>query len=156
MPELRTEGPFIWVTWLSKLLAGDDNCEWASWFKTQFDGNSWTKVDRGSNLAGWLVSYTDLLNSRSRVLREKGYKVTREAQNHFTVISRVATISGKPDLIARQGNLVWIVDGKTGKPKTADLVQVMLYMHLLPMARPDLQGATIKGPGGLQRPRRAN
>jgi len=25
--------PYIWVTWLTKLMAGEAQCEWASWFK---------------------------------------------------------------------------------------------------------------------------
>ena len=57
----------------------------------------------------------------------------------------LATIAGKPDLIARQGNLVWVTDVKSGRPRASDLAQVMIYMYLLPIARPDLQGATIKG-----------
>ena len=53
MPVLRKEGPYIWVTWLTKLLTGDDSCEHASWFKTQFDAKSWTKAERVANLARW-------------------------------------------------------------------------------------------------------
>ena len=37
------------------------------------------------------------------------------------------------------------VDVKTGSPKASDQVQVMLYMYLLPLARPEYQGATIAG-----------
>ena len=29
----RRSGPYIWVTWLSRLLVGDRSCEWSSWFK---------------------------------------------------------------------------------------------------------------------------
>ncbi len=29
MPEARTD-PYIWVTWLTKLLAGENSCEWAT------------------------------------------------------------------------------------------------------------------------------
>ena len=40
MPVLRKDGPYIWVTWLNKLITGDQSCEWAYWFRTQFDSNS--------------------------------------------------------------------------------------------------------------------
>ena len=30
MPVLRKDGPYIWATWLSKLLVGDNSCEWSS------------------------------------------------------------------------------------------------------------------------------
>ena len=98
-----------------------------------------------NNLTRWQVGHTDLLNSRARELREAGYAVTREAQNHFIIRGQLATMAGKPDLVASQGDLVRIIDVKTGQPKAADQVQVMLYMYLLPIARSDLQGATIKG-----------
>ncbi len=145
MPVLRAEGPYIWVTRLTRLLAGADSCEWASWFKTQFDGRSWTKADRVDNLARWQVGHTDLLNAKARDFREQGYHVTREAQNQFTIKGRVATLAGKPDLVARQGNLTWITDIKAGQPRASDQVQVMTYMYLLPLARPDLKGVTTKG-----------
>ena len=145
MPVLRKEGPYIWVTWLTKLLTGDDSCEHASWFKTQFDSNSWTRAERVTNLARWQVGHTDLKNAKAREFREQGYQVSHEAQNHFTIKGKLATIAGKPDLIARQGDLVWVIDVKSGRPRASDVVQVMIYMYLLPVARPDLQGATVKG-----------
>ena len=145
MPVLRKEGPYIWVTWVTKLLTGDDSCEHASWFKTQFDGKSWTRAERVNNLARWQVGHTDMLNAKALDFREQGYQVSREAQNHFTIKGRQATIAGKPDLIARQGDLVWVADVKAGRPRSSDLAQVMIYMYLLPIARPELRGATIKG-----------
>ena len=27
MPVLRKDGPYIWVTWLNKLITGDQSCE---------------------------------------------------------------------------------------------------------------------------------
>ena len=145
MPVLRRDGPYIWVTWLTKLLTGEDSCEFASWFKTQFDPRSWTRAERIGNLARWQVGHTDLKNAKAREFREQGYEVTHEAQNHFTIKGRLATIAGKPDLMACQGDLVWVVDVKSGRPRASDVVQVMIYMYLLPIARPDLQGATVKG-----------
>ena len=102
---LRNEGPFIWVTWLIKPLTGAESCAWCYWFKSQFDSKSWTKAERVNNLARWQVGHTDLLNQRAKALREEGCTVTREAQNHFTVKSEVATRAGKPDLIAKQGKM---------------------------------------------------
>ena len=145
MPVLRKEGPYIWVTWLTKLLTGDDSCEFASWFKAQFDGNRWTRAERVGNLARWQVGHTDLKNAKAREFRDQGYQVTHEAQNSFTIKGKLATIGGRPDLLARQGDLVWVTDVKAGRPRGSDVAQVMIYMHLLPIARPDLQEATIKG-----------
>ena len=147
MPVLRKDGPFIWTTWLSKLLVGDNSCEWASWFKAQFDGRSWTKAERVGNPARWQIGHTDMLNGKARELREQGYEVTREARNQFTINARTlkVAVAGKCDLTARKGDLVWLIDVKSGLPRVSDQVQVMLYMHLFPRAQPELQGLTIKG-----------
>ena len=81
-------------------IVGDNSCEWASWFKAQFDGKSWTRAER--------IGHTDLLKRKSRELRDQGYEVTREAQNHFTVNARTlkVAVAGKCDLTARQGDLL--------------------------------------------------
>ena len=147
MPVLRRDGPYIWVTWLSKLLVGDNSCEWASWFKAQYDGKSWTRAERVGNLARWQIGHTDMLKRKARDLLEQGYEVTYEGQNQFTINAdkiRVA-VAGKCDLTARQGDVLWIIDVKSGHPRASDQAQVLIYMHLFPKARPELQGLTIKG-----------
>ena len=93
MPVLRKDGPYIWTTWLSKLLVGDNSCEWAAWFKTQFDSQSWTKAEQIGNLARWQIGHTDMLNRKARELREQGYEVTREAQNQFTVNAKTLRVA---------------------------------------------------------------
>ena len=37
MAQLRATGPYIWVTWLPRLLSGEGSCEWAAWFKAQHE-----------------------------------------------------------------------------------------------------------------------
>ena len=147
MPVLRRDGPYIWITWLTKLLVGDNSCEWASWFKAQHDGKSWTRAERVGNLARWQIGHTDMLKRKAQELREQGYEVTYEGQNQFTINSnkiRVA-VAGKCDLTARQGDVLWIIDIKSGQPRASDQAQVLIYMHLFPKARRELQGLTIKG-----------
>ena len=63
MAQLRANGPYIWVTWLPKLLSGQTSCEWASWFKAQHYSDSWTRMP---DLTRWLTAHTALLNE-SRV-----------------------------------------------------------------------------------------
>ena len=52
MAELRKHGPYIWVTWLTRLLAGENSCEWAAWFRAQHESWSWTRVPSGFGLVG--------------------------------------------------------------------------------------------------------
>ena len=47
MSTLRETGPYIYPTWLPKLLAGLDRCEWKIWFQVQHDGKTWQRLDRG-------------------------------------------------------------------------------------------------------------
>lgn len=30
------DGAYIWVTWITGLLAADKQCEWSAWFRTHF------------------------------------------------------------------------------------------------------------------------
>ena len=62
MAELRTNGPYIWVTWLTKLLVGENSCEWAAWFRAQHEGWSWEKVPSTFDMAGWQIKHTAGIN----------------------------------------------------------------------------------------------
>ena len=53
--------PFIWVSWLSKLMAGEKQCEWASWFRSHY---IWEKVPSGLDLAKWTADHAQLLRAR--------------------------------------------------------------------------------------------
>ena len=44
MAQLRCSVPYVGVTWASKLLVGENSCEWGAWFRTQHDGSSWRKL----------------------------------------------------------------------------------------------------------------
>ena len=44
MATLRQTGPYIYPTWLPKLLAGLDSCEWKIWFQVHHDSRSWDKL----------------------------------------------------------------------------------------------------------------
>ena len=76
MARLRDGGPYIWATWLTKLLAGEDSCEWSSWFKSQYDSKSWEKAPSGFDLAQWQIRHTDLLHRCAEDYRQQGYAVT--------------------------------------------------------------------------------
>lgn len=30
----KREGPYVWATWLSRMMVGEACCQWAPWFKT--------------------------------------------------------------------------------------------------------------------------
>jgi len=138
-------GAYVWVTWLSRLMAGDIKCQWAPWFRTHY--TDFSKAPSDFQLAGWTVEHTRLLDEviREREALDEG--VFKEDQNRFRVKrSSGLTISGKPDLIAvdAQGHAT-VYDVKTGVPRHSDVIQVMLYMMCLPYGSPLYKGKSLRG-----------
>ncbi|MYC38445.1 MAG: Dna2/Cas4 domain-containing protein [Chloroflexi bacterium] len=137
------EHPYIWATWLSRLLAGESSCEWAGWFRAHYQ--DWTKPPSDFDSARWMMEHTALVNE-ARTSREKlGYEVFTEDQNFFRLQGATATLAGKPDLIAVKGNDLVIVDAKTGKPSPHHSVQVLTYMYAAPRALEQFRGMEFRG-----------
>ena len=142
MPRPR-ESPYMWTTWLARLLAGEASCEWASWFRSHHQ--DWAKPPTDFDQAQWMLNHTALVN-QARESREKlGYTVYTEAQNAFRLRGRAATLAGKPDLIAVKGQDVVIIDAKTGKPGPAHSAQVMIYQYAVPRALDRYRGMEFRG-----------
>ena len=131
MPELRRTGPYIWATWLPKLLAGSDSCEWAIWFKAQYYGNSYKKRPR--DLSEYLLKHTSMVQEVREQLEADDYGGLIEDQNRFDLngSSIQVTIQGKPDLVAVKDGAVTVIDIKSGQARDFHAYQVMLYMYAL-------------------------
>lgn len=139
---------YIWVTWLTSLLAGDASCWHQPWLKSHF---KITKLDRGGfDLAGWKVQHTEMVEKRTAELLEAGWAVTLEDQNFFTLAGRVAKLAGKPDIVAIRGDEALIVDCKSGQRRASDIQQVLVYMFALPLASERFQ--TLRLAGEVQYP----
>ena len=82
-------------------------------------------------ISQWLMDHTALLNELRGNWESQGYSVLREDQNHFAPRGSSAVLAGKPDLVARKGEEVSVIDAKTGQTSPAHVVQVMLYMYSL-------------------------
>ena len=137
------ENPYIWVTWLAKLLAGESSCEWSAWFRAHYQ--DWAKPPSDFNQAQWMLDHTALVN-QARESREKlDYTVFTEGQNSFRLRGRAATVAGKPDLIAVKGGDAVIIDAKTGKPGPAHSAQLLIYMYGLPRALEQYRGVEFRG-----------
>ena len=130
MKQVR-DSVYIWVTWLTKLISGEQQCEWQSWFKAH---HKYDKKPGSFDLAKWSMKHNKLMHACRDKLKAEGYTVTIEDQNQFYLnLPSGITVSGKADVAAIKGRLNLIVDCKTGQPKNSDLVQVMLYMIFLPL-----------------------
>ena len=145
MAQVRATGPYIWVTWLPRLLSGESSCEWAAWFKAQHEGSSWARVPSNFDQAGWLMDHTALLNEQREVWEKQGCSVLTEAQNSFTLRGSSASLAGKPDLVAQRRDGATVIDAKSGRPSPHHAIQVMIYMYALPRALERYRGLALSG-----------
>lgn len=125
--------PYMHATWPTKYLTGEKSCLWACWFKAHH--RDYAKAPSDFDLVRWQAEHTVLVNSLVADLEKHGCTVLIEHQNSFRIESRRSglTVSGRPDLIAKypDGRIV-IYDAKTGRESSSHLLQVQLYMYLLP------------------------
>jgi len=142
---IKRKSPYIWVTWLTRLLVGEHNCEWCAWFKTHHESNSWEKVPRSYDHTMWQMEHTKLLREIRTQLESEGKIVFIEGQNSFVLRGSSASLGGKPDIIATSGDKGLIIDVKTGKHSPAHHVQVMVYMYAVPRVLQQFKGITFDG-----------
>lgn len=133
--------PYIWVTWLAKLLGGNQ-CLWSAWFKAHF---KYQKVveDEGFELAAWARDHDRMMRDRREELEEAGWNVATESQNEFKLEGQGAVVAGKPDIVATMPGHILVVDGKTGRERQSDWWQVLIYLFALPKSRPALVGKIV-------------
>ncbi len=139
----KRSNPFIWVSWLSKLMAGEKQCEWACWFRSHY---IWEKLPSDLDLDKWTADHTQLLRTRRAALEAEGFTVYCEDQNSFTLKGKDAIeVSGKPDIVAIRGKEAYVEDCKTGSPRHSDHFQVLVYMLSLPHVEGPWKGLTLNG-----------
>ena len=97
----RSGLPYIWVTWLTKLMVGENSCEWKAWFKANHENWSWEKapVSYGggscnTSLAEWQMRHTAKIHGTRKEYEEAGYQVFTENQNTFRLHGRTAILGG--------------------------------------------------------------
>ena len=139
----RRDFPYIWATWLPRLLTGESSCEWAVWFKAHYQ--DWERPPSDFNQSEWMLRHTALLNEERERWQSRGYTVTVENQNTFRLRGRTAVVVGKPDLIVDRGDDVLIIDVKTGREQAWHAVQVQIYKYAIGRARPELRDGMIAG-----------
>ena len=144
MPERRAN-PYVWVTWLTKLLVGENSCEWAACFRANHEGYSYEKVPSTFDATGWQLNHTALINHLREQLESDGKTVFTENQNSFTLRGASATLGGKPDLITIDGATGTIYDAKTGRPSPSHHIQVMVYMYAVPKVLRQFKGVEFNG-----------
>lgn len=136
--------PYVWVTWLAKLMAGEKGCEFSSWFRTR---HIYDKLPSDFDVAAWTIEHARQVRElRIERLRAKETVYVGNA-NAFTCQPRPGvTLAGRPDLIGDCLLANPIIYGvKTGRPKTSDVIEIIIYMHLLPLAVQRYGGTEFNG-----------
>ena len=88
------EMPYVWTTWVSRLMAGEVQCEWSMWFRAHYQYN---KRPSDFNLAKWTADHAAMVREQANGLRTDGYHVTVEGQNAFKMLGRrEVTLDDRP------------------------------------------------------------
>ena len=143
MAQRHSRGPYIWATTLAKLLTGENSCEWAGWFKAHHQ--NWVKPPWDFDSTTWMLEHTALVNDERAARERIGYTVYTENQNLLRLTGKMATIAGKPDLIAEKHADTVVIDAKTGKTSPYHRAQVMIYQYAVPKALTQHQGKRLSG-----------
>lgn len=135
--------PFVWATWVSRLLEGDTQCKWAYWFRTH---HNYTKSREAEFVRNWKLEHRALVDQTARELIAEDYEVFLEGENRFNLTGASGTmLAGCPDIVAVRGTELLIVDCKTGKGHVFHEYQVLTYMLCFPLARRQFAGYTVGG-----------
>ena len=135
--------PYIWATWLPRLLTGENSCEWAVWFKAHYQ--EWTRQTADFDQTGWLLNHRALFAHQRGEWEERGHEVYEENQNAFTLRGQTATRAGKQDLITVSGNETMTVDVKGGQERPCDRTLILIYMYAIPRGVPKFQDVRLRG-----------
>jgi hypothetical protein len=138
--------PYFWVTWLTPLLSGEDNCEWKIWMKGHYQDIPQRERDDAFDAAKWKEDHTAYLTSLRDEYAPKSKTMLVEGQTDWKLDGKTATVAGKMDIVTLRPNLV--VDAKTGKPKDSHIAQVKIY--LLALSLNAVRAATGKFSGVLR------
>ena len=137
------DGSYIWVTWITGLMAADKHCEWSAWFRAHFQG--FDKAPSDFDLAAWKAAHGEMVRARADELRGQGHAVFVEDQNKFSLKGKVATLGGVPDLLAIREGRGLVVDCKSGQAEGLRRLPGP-HLHARPAADPrGLPGVGLAG-----------
>lgn len=143
--------PYTWITWLTKLLAGEEHCFWKAWFKSHFQ--NYERIESDFDSAQWVADHAAIVHDWAEQLRNEGWTVSVENQNAFVLAGRSgAKLAGKPDIIAirhgaREGEgevLIVEIKGPAAKPRASHKVQALLYLYLYVYANPEHENFDVR------------
>jgi len=125
----RRDKPYIWVTWISGLLAGEKQCKWAAWHRAHFN---FVKTPSDFDAVAHKIKHTALRDALLKDLEGKDCDIICEQP--LKLQRKRATLAGSLDAIAWKDNRGVIFEIKSGRENPADKSQLMIYMWALKKA----------------------
>jgi hypothetical protein len=127
--------PYIYATWLTKLIAGESKCWYASWYKANHKYEK-RPDDPGREdfFAEWTKKHDAIVARRVEELRKQDYVVKVEEEGEFKLEGVTCDVAGKPDYVAMKDGVALVGDAKSGKKRESDHWQVLIYMFALPLS----------------------
>jgi hypothetical protein len=141
----RKGKPYVWVTWITGLLAGVDRCAWRAWIKSHYYYDKSPDTGDNEQLKTWIKTHDAMTANRVNRLKSEGYAVLVEEEGAFKLEGTHATLGGKPDIVAvkEDDQYAVVIDEKSGKVKTQYIWQVKLYIFAMGLTR--FQNWRIRG-----------
>ena len=144
----RRQHPYVWATWLPRLLTGENSCEWAIWFKAHYQ--DWTRTPSEFSQAEWMLNHTALLNKRKANWKHSGFDVNIEGQNSFELQRQVSNAGGpaRPDHAERRPSGHRRREDRAGERQSCR--PVMIYLYAIPRALERYRTLKLRGQATYQ------
>src|SRR5579862_5208393 len=125
-------------------MGAEAQCIWSAWFRSH--NTNFQSEDSGRDWSEWTADHNEMVHKERDWLRKAGWLVTVEGLNTLKLEGQTGiVVVGRPDLMAVKDGIVRVEDCKTGQPRVAHRYQVLIYMAMLPIVRPDLGELAIEG-----------
>jgi hypothetical protein len=121
--------PYIHAKWMAELMAGAP-CQWRYWFLVH---NQLQERATEFDDPAWHMKHSRLLTELEQELRAKGLEPEIESEFTMPLNKFGAALAGRMDclVVDPAAQVATVRDCKTGSPKAADKLQVLVYMHTL-------------------------
>jgi len=148
LAKTKRDKPYLWATWVSKVMAGSCLCHWSLWMKAHYKDleiiDRVTKAD--DRVKDWTADHVKLLSETKVEYESKGWTCFTEDQTAFCMIGKTGiSVAGKCDLVCVRGNEVIVLDVKTGKARLSDYLQVIIYLIALKYVEGPWTGKRMRG-----------
>ncbi|MFH1283015.1 MAG: Dna2/Cas4 domain-containing protein [bacterium] len=112
----------MYVTSLSKLLAGEENCLFKIWYKMR----NKIQDEISKELVLWKMNHTSMLNELIKTLKDG--EIKREFWLGLDILN--GNLRGSIDLLHIKDEMVEIHECKSGQERHSDQLQILIYLFM--------------------------